>query len=286
MSEVRAGAPVGEDGPRRSRSAGSAVLTPGAGVGALAALGAVFLALPLLALAVAGGLAELGTALTDPAVLTALRLTAVTSTLATVVAVVTGIPLALVAERGHTWVRRAAGAIGELPFVIPPVVTGLGLLLALGREGLLGGALRAARLELGFTPTAVVLAEASVAIPLVVLAVRAGIAALDPAPELAAAALGAGPARRLRIATLPALRGPILLGAALAWGRAAGEFGATITYAGSLPGRTRTLPLEIFNELQRDPRRAAAAAVLQLLIAAAILLVARSFRVRADGGVR
>ncbi|MGH3442713.1 MAG: ABC transporter permease subunit [Nitriliruptorales bacterium] len=284
MSRVRLG--VGQRSSTRAERGVSPALLPGAGVATLAALGGVFLALPLLALVVAGGLAELGDALTDPAVLTALRLTVVTSTLATVVAVVTGVPLALVAERGRAWVRGAAGVIGELPFVVPPVVTGLGLLLVFGREGLLGGALRAARLELGFTPSAVVLAEASVAIPLVVLAVRAGIAALDPAPELAAAALGAGPARRLRLATLPALRGPILLGAALAWGRAAGEFGATITYAGSLPGRTRTVPLEIFNELQRDPRRAAAAALLQLLIAAAVLIVARSFRDRADRGDR
>lgn len=261
-------------GPTPTRAA----LAPPGIAWPLAALAALVLLLPLVALAWAGGLVNLGEAATSGAVLTALRVTAVTSTIATVVCVVLGVPLALVAERGPRTVARTTGVIGELPFVIPPVVVGLGLLLTFGREGLLGGALEAAGLQLTFTATAVVLAEIVVALPLVVLAVRAGLAALDPAPELAAAALGAGPWRRFRLATLPALRGPILLGAALAWGRAAGEFGATLTFAGSLPGRTRSLPLEVFAELQADPRRAAAAALLQILIAVLVLLAARAIR--------
>lgn len=261
-------------GPTPTRAA----LAPPGVAWPLAALAALFLLLPLMALAWAGGLVNLGAAATSGAVLTALRVTAVTSTIATVVCVVLGVPLALIAERGPRTVARTAGVIGELPFVIPPVVVGLGLLLTFGREGLLGGALEAAGLQLTFTATAVVFAEIVVALPLVVLAVRAGLAALDPAPELAAAALGAGPWRRFRLATLPALRGPILLGAALAWGRAAGEFGATLTFAGSLPGRTRSLPLEVFAELQADPRRAAAAALLQILVAVLVLLAARAIR--------
>lgn len=245
-----------------------------------AVLGALLLALPAVALAAAGGAAELGRALASPAVLTALRLTAITSVVATVLALLTGIPLALIAERGPAAAARTAGAISEAPLVVPPVVTGLGLLLAFGRDGLLGGALEAAGLRVTFTATAVVLAQASVALPLVVLAVRSGLAALDPGPELAAAAHGAGPWRRTRLATLPALRGPIALGAGLGWGRAAGEFGATLVFAGSLPGRTRTLPLEIFAELQRAPRLAAAAALLQLVLAVAVLLAARGLRAR------
>lgn len=260
--------------------ASRAALAPPAVAWPLAALGALLLFLPLLALAWAGGVTDLWRTVTSEAVLTALRITAVTSTIATVLCLVLGVPLALIAERGPPPVDRAAGAIGELPFVVPPVVVGIGLLLTFGREGLLGGAVAAAGLRVTFTSTAVVLAEVVVALPLVVLAVRAGLAALDPAPELAASALGAGPWKRFRLATLPALRGPLLLGAALAWGRAAGEFGATLTFAGSLPGRTRTLPLEVFSELQAEPRRAAAAALLQVLIAAAVLLVARSVRDR------
>lgn len=261
-------------GPTPTRTA----LAPPGIAWPLAALGALVLLLPLVALAWAGGLVNLGEAATSGAVLTALRVTAVTSTIATIVCVVLGVPIALIAERGPRTVARTTGVIGELPFVIPPVVVGLGLLLTFGREGLLGGALEAAGLQLTFTATAVVLAEIVVALPLVVLAVRAGLTALDPAPELASAALGAGPWRRFRLATLPALRGPILLGAALAWGRAAGEFGATLTFAGSLPGRTRSLPLEVFAELQAEPRRAAAAALLQILIAVLVLLAARAIR--------
>lgn len=258
-------------------------LTPPGVAWPVAALGALLLALPAVALAATGGAAELGRALTSSAVLTALRLTAVTSLVATAVALLTGVPLALIAERGPPPAARTAGAVSEAPFVIPPVVTGLGLLLAFGRDGLLGGALEAAGLQVTFTGAAVVLAQASVALPLVVLAVRAGLAALDPAPELVAAAHGAGPWRRTMVATLPALRGPVALGAGLAWGRAAGEFGATLVFAGSLPGRTRTLPLEVFTELQRAPRLAAAAALLQLLLAVAVLLVARRVRTRWEG---
>lgn len=257
-------------------------LAPPAAAWPVAALGGLLLVLPAIALAVAGGVAELGNALTTPAVLTSLRLTVVTSLLATAAAVVTGVPLALIAERGPRGVAQAAGAVSEAPLVVPPVVTGLGLLLAFGREGLLGGMLEAASLQLTFTSAAVVLAQASVAVPLVVLATRSGLAALDPAAELVAAAHGAGPWRRTLVATLPALRGPIALGAGLAWGRAAGEFGATLVFAGSLPGRTRTLPLQIFADLQGAPRLAAAAALLQLVLAVAVLLVARRLRARWD----
>lgn len=266
--------------PRSSTDGRATPLRPPRGVLALAALGSLLLVGPIVAVALAGGVSELGRAIASPAVRTALRLTAVTSLSATVIAVALGVPVALVAERGGGRLATVAGAFGELPLVVPPVVTGLGLLLTFGREGLLGGVLDAAGLRITFTSSAVILAEAAVALPLVVLAVRSGLAALDPAAELAATVHGAGPWRTLRLATLPALRGSLLLGAALAWGRAAGEFGATLTFAGSLPGRTRTLPLEVFSELQRDPRLAAAAALVQVLVAVAALIAARWLRER------
>lgn len=253
-------------------------LGPPRGVLVLATVALLLLVGPLVALALAGGAAHLGEALTSPAVRTAIRLTLVTSLSATAIAVVTGVPLALVAERGPRRLALVAGAVGEVPLVVPPVVTGLGLLLLFGRSGLLGGALAAADLEVTFTSAAVVVAQASIALPLVVLAVRAGLSALDPGPEVAAAVHGAGPWRVLRLATLPGLRGAVLLGAALAWGRAAGEFGATLTFAGSLPGRTRTLPLQVFNDLQRDPGLAAAVALVQVAVAIGVLLVARRLR--------
>jgi len=253
-------------------------LAPPAAVRTAAAVGAGLLLAPLLALALAGGVSNLGTAVGNDAVQQALWLTAWTSTIATILAVATGVSLAYVAERERGGWATVAGLVSEVPLVVPPVVVGLGLLLAFGRNGLLGGALDAAGLRLTFTSAAVVIAQASVATPLVVLAVRSGLASTDPTPELAADALGAGPWQRFRWATLPSLRGPILLGAALGWGRAAGEFGATLTFAGSLPGTTRTLPLEVFNELQDRPREAAAAALLQLLLAGLVLVVARRLR--------
>lgn len=256
-------------------------LAPPVAVRAAALVGAALLVAPLLALAVAGGVAELGSALGSGAVRQALWLTAWTSFIATVIAVATGVPLAYVAERGRGFWADVAGLSGEIPLVVPPVVVGLGLLLVFGREGLLGGALAAADLRLTFTSAAVVIAQASVAVPLVVLAVRSGISATDPTPELAAHAHGATPWQRFRWATLPALRGPVLLGAALGWGRAAGEFGATLTFAGSLPGTTRTLPLEVFNRLQDRPREAAAAALLQVAVAIIALVAARRLRTRA-----
>lgn len=237
--------------------------------------------LPLVAIAVRGGLASLPEALGDPGVRTALRVTAVTATISAAIAVLLGTALALVAERGPLRWRSAASLIGEVPLVVPPVVAGLGLLVTFGRDGLLGGALEAADLRITFTSTAVVLAQVFAALPLVVVAVRAGLRTLDAAPERVAAVHGATPGQRLRLAVLPALRGPILLGAALAWGRAAGEFGATLTFAGSLPGRTRTLPLEVFSTLQVDPDLAAATALVQLGLAVLALAAARALGQRA-----
>lgn len=261
---------------------GTATLRPAGPVTALAVAAMLLLVLPVAGLVVMGGLGSLTRALTSDAVLTSLRLTLVTSAVATVLAVALGVPLALVAERGSTGLRRGAALAGEVPLVLPPVVVGLGLLLAFGREGLLGGALDAAGLRITFSSTAVVLAQLVVALPLVVLAVRAGVTALPPGPELAAAVHGAAPREVLWTATLPGLRPAIVRGAALAWGRAAGEFGATLTFAGSLPGRTRTLPLEVFAELQTDPRLAAATALVQVGVAVLALALAR----RLDRGDR
>jgi molybdate transport system permease protein len=248
----------------------------------LGCLGAVLLVLPVAAIAARGGLASLPDALRDDGVRTALRLTAITATIAATAAVALGVALALVAERGPAKLRGLAATIGEAPLVIPPVVVGLGLLATFGRDGLLGAALDAANLRVTFSSAAVVLAQLLAAVPLVVVAVRSGLRTLDPAIEQAAAVHGAGPWRRLRLAVLPALGGPILLGAALAWGRAAGEFGATLTFAGSLPGRTRTLPLEIFSTLQEDPDLAAAASLVQLGLALVTLSLARALSRRLD----
>ncbi len=241
---------------------------------ALGAVAATLLALPLLGLLVRGG-SRVGDALASEAIRQALLVTARTSLPAAAIATVLGVALALVAERGRGWVAGAAGLLGEVPLVVPPVVSGLGLLLVLGREGLLGGALDVVGLVPTFRAGAVMIVQVVVALPMVVLAVRAGLSTLDPLPEQVAAVHGEGPLRRTLSTTLPALRGPVLLGAGLGWGRAVGEFGATLVFAGSLPGRTRTLPLQVFSDLQADPGLAAGAALVLVATSVAAFVLAR-----------
>lgn len=242
---------------------------------ALALVAGALLVVPLLAIGIEGGFSALPRAAGDPFVRTALRLTAITSAIATGIAVVFGTALALVAERRGGTAAALAGLAGEVTLVVPPVVLGLGLLATFGRNGLLGGMLDAASLRITFTSTAVILAQVLAALPLAVVAIRSGLRTLDATPERVAAVHGAGPWQQLRLAVLPAMRGPLLLGGALAWGRAAGEFGATLTFAGSLPGRTQTLPLAVHAGLPIDPDLAAAAALIQVGIAVTTLVIAR-----------
>jgi molybdate transport system permease protein len=152
------------------------------------------------------------------------------------------------------------------------VVGGVALLLAFGRAGLLGGALSAAGIRLPFSTAGVVLAETFVALPFLVLSVEGALAALDERYEQVAATLGARPWAVFRRVTLP-IAGPALAaGAALSWARALGEFGATITFAGNLPGTTQTLPLYVYLQLQTDPDAAVAMSLVLLVVSVAVLI--------------
>ena len=163
-----------------------------------------------------------------------------------------------------------------LPMVVPPVVAGLALLLAFGRLGLVGAPLEAATgITLGFTPWAVILAEAFVALPFFVLAVESGLRSLDTRYLEVAATLGADPARRFRSITLPLIAPAVRAGLLLAWARALGEFGATITFAGNLDGATRTLPLAVYSALESSPEAAIALSLVLILIAVLVLLLLR-----------
>jgi molybdate transport system permease protein len=154
--------------------------------------------------------------------------------------------------------------------VLPPVVGGVGLLMALGRRGILGRPLAALGVELPFTTGAAVLAAAFVSTPLLILAVEAGVRSIDPRLEQAAAAMGASRWYVFRRVTLPLLRPQIVAGSVLVAARSLGEFGATITFAGNIGGRTQTLPLSVFETLQTDP----GGAILQSLLLVALSLVA------------
>ena len=234
------------------------------------------IALPLAALLLRAPWSGLGAELASTEARQALRLSLVCSLGALAVAVVLGVPLAWVLARTHFPGRSLVRAVVTVPMVLPPVVGGVALLSAFGRRGLVGGPLGALPgFPLPFTTGAVVLAQAFVAMPFLVLATEAGLRQLDSRYEEAAATLGARPWRRFRTITVPLIAPSLAAGAALCWARALGEFGATVTFAGNLPGRTRTLPTVIYLDLQTRPDAAVTLSLLLLAVSLAVLVVLR-----------
>ena len=203
----------------------------------------------------------------------ALRLSLVTSLAATAVAVVLGVPLAWVQARVDYPGRSLVRGLTTLPMVLPPVVGGVALLLALGRRGIAGGPLDALGIHLPFHLAGAVLAETFVAMPFLVLAVEGALRSVDPKLEEAARTLGASPWKVFRTVTLPLARPGIVAGAVLCWARALGEFGATITFAGNLPGETQTLPLFVYVRLEAGDTDAAIVLSLVLLAVSLAVLV-------------
>ena len=194
---------------------------------------------------------------------------------ATLLALLLGVPLAWVLARSRLPGRRLLRALVVVPLVLPPVVGGVALLLAAGRRGLLGSLLVEAGAIPAFTPYGVVLAEAFVAMPFLVLVVEGALSGLDPAAEEVAGTLGARPLRTFLTVTLPTIAPSVGAGAALAAARALGEFGATITFAGSLPGRTQTVPLAVYALLQDDPPAAYALSAVLLAVSVGLVLALR-----------
>ena len=238
----------------------------------LAALvGLAFVVLPLAGLASEAPWPRFGALLGSPEALDALRLSLVISFSAATLAFVVGAPVGrLLASRfpGRGFVR----ALVVLPIVLPPVVGGIALLAALGPDGLAGPLLARAGIELPGTTFGAVLAGAFVAFPLVVLAAESGFRALDTGLGEAAATLGASRWYAFRRIALPALRPQLLAAATLAWARALGEFGATATFAGTVPGKTATLPLAIYAIKESDPGAALALSLLLVAVSVAVLV--------------
>jgi molybdate transport system permease protein len=241
-----------------------------------AALGLAFLVLPLVALVLRTPWSTLPRRLSDPAVLEALRLSLVTASLATGVCIVLGVPLAWLLARVDFPGRRLVRALVTVPLVLPPVVGGLALLLLLGRRGLIGRWLdETFDITIPFTTTAVVIAEAFVAMPFLVIAVEGALRGADQRFEEAAATLGAGRWTTFRRVTLPLVAPGVAAGAVLCWARALGEFGATITFAGSYPGRTQTMPIKVYLVLETDLEAAIVLSMLLLTVSVAILVSLR-----------
>jgi molybdate transport system permease protein len=247
----------------------------------LAALGVAFFVLPLAGLIYRAPWQTALGDLTAPEALTALRLSIVVSLAATAVALVLGVPLAWIYARVAFPGRDVIRALTTLPMILPPVVGGVALLFAFGRRGLFGQALDAIGIRIPFTTIGAVLAATFVAMPFLVLTVEAGLRSMDRRYEDAARTLGAGRWLVFRRVTLPLIAPSIFAGAVLSWARALGEFGATITFAGNLPGTTQTLPLAVYIALETRPEVAIMLSLVLVAVSLAILVVMRDRYLRA-----
>ena len=241
-----------------------------------AAVALLFLLGPLVGLVLRAPWDQTGTLLRSGGALQALRLSLVTASASTVVALLLGVPLAWLLARPGLHGASVLRALVTVPLVLPPVVGGVALFTVLGRSGIVGRPLQALTgFSFPFTPYAVVLAQVFVALPYLVLAVEGALRGADRRYEDAAATLGARPLTVFRRVTLPLVGPGIAAGAVLAWARALGEFGATITFAGSFPGTTRTMPLEVYLALETDPGAALLLSVLLLAVSVAVLALLR-----------
>jgi molybdate transport system permease protein len=239
------------------------------------AVALAFLTFPVVAVFVDVGPGRLVSSLDDPASLDALRLSLETTAIALALILVVGTPAAWLLATRRFPGRALAVTLTELPLVLPPAVAGVGLLAALGPQGILGPLLEDAGVELVFQTAGVVVALAFVASPFYVRQAQAAFASLDPDLVDASRTLGAGEARTFLRVAVPIALPALTTGAALAWGRAIGEFGATLVFAGSLRGVTQTAPLAIFERFSTDFAGALALAAVLVAVSGAILLAAR-----------
>jgi molybdate transport system permease protein len=239
------------------------------------AVALVFLALPMVAIFVDTSPGALLDSLSNGESLDALRLSLECSAIALALIVIVGTPAAyLLATRSFRG-RALVITVLELPLVLPPAVAGIALLAALGPKGILGSALADAGVELVLTTAGVVVALTFVASPFYLRQAQAAFAAVDPTLVAAARTLGAGEARAFVRVAIPLARGGLAAGAALAWGRALGEFGATLMFAGSLRGVTQTAPLAIYDRFATDFPAALALSAVLLAVSVAVLLAVR-----------
>jgi molybdate transport system permease protein len=241
-----------------------------------AAIAVVFLALPVIGVLVKAPWSSLGDVLTSPDARTSLRLSLETTTATAGCCLLLGVPLAWLLARAPFPGRGLVRALVTLPLVMPPVVGGVALLLAFGRNGIVGRYLNDwFGLTLPFTTPAVVVAQTFVALPFLVISVEGAFRATDPRYDAAAATLGASRWTTFRRVTLPLALPGIVSGTVLAWARALGEFGATITFAGNFPGRTRTMPTQVYLALQSDPDAAIALSLALIAVSVLVLLALR-----------
>ncbi|QEN17197.1 molybdate ABC transporter permease subunit [Mycobacterium sp. ELW1] len=237
-----------------------------------AALGAAFVVLPLAAMAVKVDWTNFWSLISSTPSQAALLLSLRTAAASTTMCLIFGVPMALVLARNDGRIVRTLRPLILLPLVLPPVVGGIALLYAFGRLGLLGSYLEAAGIRIAFTTTAVVLAQTFVSLPFLVIALEGAARTAGADFDIVASTLGARPATVWWRVTLPLLTPGLVSGAVLAFARSLGEFGATLTFAGSRQGVTRTLPLEIYLQRESDADAAVALSLLLVVVAAVVVL--------------
>ncbi|AZU00703.1 ABC transporter permease [Brevibacterium linens] len=256
--------------PRRPRSES---LVPG-WLWLPAVIGIVFLLLPIIGMLTRVDAQSLLAVITAEESRLAMRLSLLTSVTSALISVLIGFPLGYLLATRRFPGQRIVRTLILLPLVLPPVVSGLALLYTWGRSAILGGGLEAAGLSLAYTTSAVIMAQVFVSLPFMVMSVETATAGLGRRYELTAAELGAKPNRVFFTVTLPLLRHGIVTGAVLCFARSLGEFGATLTFAGSLSGVTRTMPLQIYLVRESDPQAAIGLSLLLIVIAVLIIIVA------------
>jgi molybdate transport system permease protein len=252
-----------------SRSVPAPLLVP-------ALIAILFLLLPLAGLLIRAPWGRIGAALSGTDATQALTLSLWTATVSTAISMLIGVPLAWVLARSSFPGQRLLRALVTLPLVLPPVVGGVALLLAFSRTGIVGRYLDSwFGLTIPFTPLAVVMAETFVAMPFLIITVEGAFRSADQGFEEAAATLGAQRLTVFRRITLPMVAPSLGAGAVLCWARALGEFGATITFAGSFPGQTETMPIAVYYALENDPDAAIALSLVLLVISVVVLVSLR-----------
>jgi molybdate transport system permease protein len=247
-------------------------------VAGVAAVGALLVLLPLAALAARVDWPNFWTLISSDSSVAALLLSLRTSAVSTLLCLVVGMPLALVLARARFVGIDLLRSLVLIPLVLPPVVGGIALLYTFGRRGLLGESLEVAGIQIAFSTAAVVLAQTFVALPFLVISLEGALRTAGTRYDVVAATLGARPTTVLFRVTLPLVWPGLLSGTVLSFARCLGEFGATITFAGSLQGVTRTLPLEIYLQRETDPD--AAVALSLVLVAVAVLVIGFTRRSR------
>jgi molybdate transport system permease protein len=243
-----------------------------------AGVGTLFVVLPLVAMLTRIEWRRFGTLISSESSLAALELSLRTAATSTVLCVLFGVPMALVLARTSFWGQGVARSLVLLPLVLPPVVCGIALLYTFGRMGLLGHTMEVLGIQVAFSTTAVVMAQTFVALPFLVVSLDGALRTAGTRYEAVAATLGARPTRVFLRVTLPLVLPGLASGAVLSFARALGEFGATITFAGSLQGVTRTLPLEIYLQRETDPQAAVALSLLLVAVATLVIGLTRGAR--------